>query len=463
MARIDSEAQPLAQVLGLGMSGLAAARLLQSQNYRVQVFDTNNSDTLQQRQRQLAELGIAVFLNQFPQFQDDALPELVVVSPGIAWYHPTLETARKLGIKVIGEVELAWQYLQHLPWVGITGTNGKSTTTALIASIFQAGGLRAIACGNIGLPICEVALNYLNGTLAIDWIIAELSSYQIEASPSVSPRIGIWTTFTPDHLDRHGTLENYSRIKGSLLRRSQQAILNGDDAYLASVQSEWQTAIYTSIQQQIKDGYVVWQNQPLFPVSLFQLLGEHNLQNLLVAVVASCLAGIDPRAISSAVAKFQGMPHRLEVVAKCANLVFINDSKATNYDSAEVALKAVSPPVILIAGGQAKSGSAQGWLKLIQQKVIKVLLIGSASRLFAEMLEHKGYTDYIQCETLANAISQAYSLGQNFTSAVTVLFSPACASFDQFANFEQRGDHFRELCQALSQNPCQEPKLSLLE
>jgi UDP-N-acetylmuramoylalanine--D-glutamate ligase len=449
MVQIYSEAKPLAQVLGLGKSGSAAAQLLRSQHYRVQVFDTNCNEVLKERQQELEAHNIAVYLQRFPDFTDSELPELLVVSPGIAWYHPTLETARQLGIKVIGEVELAWQYLNHLPWVGITGTNGKSTTTALIASIFQTAGLRAIACGNIGLPICAVALDYLKGDLAIDWIVAELSSYQIEASPSVSPRIGVWTTFTPDHLDRHGTLERYSQIKASLLQRSQQAILNRDDAYLACIKSQWQGAIYTSIHDHIRDGYVVWQNEQLFPISQFQLLGDHNLQNLLLAVATARLAGIDPQHISRAVAQFQGMPHRLEMVAEYENLVFINDSKATNYDSSAVALRAVTPPVILIAGGQAKAGVAEGWLKLIQEKVAKVLLIGTASKQFAEMLSQVGYTDYWECETLENAINQAVLWGRSLGAKVTVLFSPACASFDQFANFEQRGDRFRALCQAL--------------
>ncbi len=438
-----------AYVLGLGKSGFAAARLLHYQNYAVQVFDNNCNDILEERQQELEAHNIAVYLQKFPDFSNHKLPELLVVSPGISWYHPTLETARQLGIKVIGEVELAWQYLRSLPWVGITGTNGKSTTTALIATIFQTAGLRAIACGNIGLPICTVALDYLKGELEIDWIIAELSSYQIEASPSVSPRIGVWTTFTPDHLERHGTLERYSQIKGGLLRRSQKAILNGDDAYLASIKSQWQGAIYTSVQDHIRDGYVVWQDERLFPISQFQLLGEHNLQNLLLAVATARSVGIDPQHISRAVAQFRGMPHRLEVVAKYKNLVFINDSKATNYDSSAVALRAVTPPVILIAGGQAKDGNAEEWLKLIQEKTAKVLLIGSASQQFAEMLAQVGYTNYLECKTLENAVNQAVLDGRSFNSEVTVLFSPACASFDQFANFEQRGDRFRALCQAL--------------
>jgi UDP-N-acetylmuramoylalanine--D-glutamate ligase len=327
--------------------------------------------------------------------------------------------------------------------VGITGTNGKSTTTALVAQIWQSAGVKAIACGNIGVPICEVALN--SGDL--EWVVAELSSYQIEASPSVSPHIGIWTTFTPDHLERHGTLLNYSNIKGSLLRRSNYAILNGDDAYLASVQADWQGAIYTHVQKQIKDGWVWYEGEKLFPVSEFQLLGEHNLQNLLMAVTAARIANFSKEAIVRGVSSFRGIAHRLEVVHRYRNLLFINDSKATNYDAALVGLRSVNSPVILIAGGQAKTGDPQAWLTLINQKVSTVLLIGSASELFAGLLADSGFNNYEITHSLENAILRSVALGSNFSEEVTVLFSPACASFDQFANFEERGDHFRTLCQ----------------
>ncbi|MFN3927397.1 MAG: UDP-N-acetylmuramoyl-L-alanine--D-glutamate ligase [Pseudanabaenaceae cyanobacterium] len=432
-----------AYVLGLGKSGTAALRLLSAQGYHVQGFDSNDNESLKVKQLDLQTRGIPVYLGRFPDFGAEPLPELIVVSPGINWYHPTLEQARSLGIRVIGEVELGWQYLQHLPWVGITGTNGKSTTTALIAQIWQSAGIRTIACGNIGVPICEVALNLQN----LEWVIAELSSYQIEASPSVSPEIGIWTTFTPDHLDRHGTLENYSRIKGSLLKNSKYAILNGDDAYLESVRHHWQGGIYTSVKSQIRDGWVWYRGEQILPVSCFQLLGEHNLQNLLMAVTAAKLAGIRNGAIEAGARQFKGMPHRLEIVHRYQNLRFINDSKATNYDAGVVALRSVNAPSILIAGGQAKEGDPQVWLELIKQKVSHVLLIGSASKLFANLLAGVGFTNYEITQTLERAIPRAVVLGQAINAQVDVLLSPACASFDQFANFEERGDRFRSLCQ----------------
>jgi len=209
----------IAHIIGLGTSGLAAARLLKTQGWTVTLQDRSDTSLLREQQIQLAIEGITVSLGQpYDPSQEEFIPKLVVVSPGVPWDLPGLNQARNLGIEVIGEMALAWRNLQDFPWVGITGTNGKTTTTALVAAIFQTAGLSAPACGNIGYAACELALNYSQGKIPKpDWVIAELSSYQIESSPEVAPQIGIWTTFTPDHLARHYTLENYFHIKFILL------------------------------------------------------------------------------------------------------------------------------------------------------------------------------------------------------------------------------------------------------
>lgn len=436
----------IAQVLGLGKSGIASARLLQQKGYQVQIFDQKHSPNLLAKQELLAQENITAFLGRFPNFDSDLLPELLIVSPGISWAHPTLQTARNIGIKVIGEVELAWQYLQHLPWVGITGTNGKTTTTALVTHLWQGAGYRAVSCGNIGTPISEIALN----SAGIDWIIAELSSYQIEASPSVSPQIGIWTTFTPDHLDRHGTIEAYSAIKHSLLQRSRWAIFNGDDPYLANLSLRGTDIFYTRLVEQIRENYIYFQQQKLCPLEGWQLLGDHNLQNLLMAVTAARLAGISGESLAKSIPTFQAISHRLEKVGQIANLTLINDSKATNYDASVVALRSIEQPVLLIAGGQAKAGDPQPWLDLIKAKVVRVFLIGSAENLFQELLANGGYTQTEITHTLEIAVDRAIRFSQSFAEPLTLLFSPACASFDQFTNFEQRGDRFKQICQQYS-------------
>ncbi|WP_017655240.1 UDP-N-acetylmuramoyl-L-alanine--D-glutamate ligase [Fortiea contorta] len=453
-----------ASVIGLGKSGIAAARLLKQEGWEVELCDRNSSPTLLQQQQELATEQITVKLGNSLAFSDDNLPQLIVVSPGVPWDIPSLLKARELGIETIGEMELAWRHLQSLPWVGITGTNGKTTTTALIAAIFQAAGLNAPACGNIGYAACEVALSQKNSdnSPTIDWVIAEISSYQIESSSTLTPHIGVWTTFTPDHLSRHQTLDNYYNIKAKLLRQSQLQIFNGDDAHLGKVGlSHWPDAYWTSVKGQeyligakgfyIESGWVVEKltatstPTPIVEVSVLRMVGEHNQQNLLMAVAAARLAGISTDAIERGVREFPGVPHRLEHICTWEGIDFINDSKATNYDAAEVGLASVKSPAILIAGGEAKAGDDTGWLAKIHSSAAAVLLIGAAADAFAQRLQAVGYTNYEIVETMAKAIPRSAELAKQHQAAV-VLLSPACASFDQYPNFEVRGDDFREIC-----------------
>jgi UDP-N-acetylmuramoylalanine--D-glutamate ligase len=448
---------PNAYVIGLGRSGIAAARLLKQQGWQVTVSDSKTSPALQQTQQNLATEGIAVQLNH--RFvADPALMQRVVVSPGVPWDLPALQQAREQGIETLGEVELAWETLRTIPWVGITGTNGKTTTTALIAAIFQTAGLQAPACGNIGYAIGEVALQALApDTPTPDWVIAELSSYQIESSPSVAPRIGVWTTFTPDHLSRHYTLENYYRIKAQLLQQSEFQVLNGDDPALRQAAQQWPNAYWTSVAGKsalpgapdrsayLDNGWVVVQNQPVVPVQALRMVGPHNQQNLLMAALTAHLAGIDAATITQAIQNFPGVAHRLELIRTWNGIALINDSKATNYDAAQVGLSAVDAPAILIAGGEAKAGDDERWLQTIQAKTAAVLLIGSAAPAFAQRLNDVGYSACEIVETMDRAVSRSTELAKDLGAKV-VLLSPACASFDQYSDFEQRGEHFRQLC-----------------
>lgn len=453
---------PSAHVIGLGRSGIAAARLLHREGWQVTLSDRGHTAALEKLQQDLKQEGLCVLLNcafDLEKLTAQSLPrpDLVVVSPGVPWNVPGLVAARTQGIETIGEIELAWRYLRDRPWVGITGTNGKTTTTALVAAIFQAAELKAPACGNIGYSACDLAL----AAEPVDWVIAELSSYQLEATSTLAPQIGVWTTFTPDHLSRHGTIENYRDIKATLLHQSQYQVLNGDDPYLRKFGLEhWPEAWWTSINGKtglpgtpaqgayIENGWVKVQEESLFPLSAWKMPGLHNCQNLLLAVATAHLAGIEPSAIVEAVKTFPGVPHRLETILTWQGVTFINDSKATNYDAAQTGLAAVTAPVILIAGGEPKAGDDTGWLATIKAKAAAVLLIGEAVPIFAQRLREVGYSSYEIVETLERAVPRAATLAQE-AKASTVLLSPACASFDQYQNFEQRGDHFRQLCQEL--------------
>jgi len=455
-----------AEIIGLGRSGIAAAKLLNRNGWQVILGDRSSATQIQLRsnaqelksaQLEMQAEGIEVRLGHSLDLDQENKPQLIVVSPGVPWDIPVLIEARKQGIKTIGELELAWSYLETVPWLGVTGTNGKTTTTALISACFKAAGLNAPACGNIGHAACEVALQ----SSVPDWVIAEISSYQIESSQTLQPQIGIWTTFTPDHLGRHKTLENYGKIKASLLLRSRQQLLNGDDLYLQKfdrdrLNNSYWTSIDNSLnlpgerdrQVYIQDGWVVAFGELILPISLFKMPGLHNRQNLLLAVGAARLAGIEKKAITEAISTFSGVPHRLELICDYRGIKFINDSKATNYEAAEVGLSSVADPAVLIAGGQAKKGNEQAWFKQIKQKAAFVLLIGEAAPIFAQKLQEANYFDYEIVETLNQAVTKSVDLAIK-KSAQTVLLSPACASFDQYLSFEHRGDCFRELCQQL--------------
>ncbi len=445
---------PNAHIIGLGRSGIAAAKLLKREGYSVTLSDLKNSPAFQQQQQQLIDDGITVKLGY--AFEPDTSDNLIVVSPGVPWDIPALIRARELGIETIGEMELAWRYLNDIPWVGITGTNGKTTTTALIAAIFAAAGFYAPACGNIGYAACELAL----ADKKPDWVIAEISSYQIESSAAVEPRIAVWTTFTPDHLSRHKTLENYYNIKAHLLTQAELQIFNGDDPYLhKNAPASFSNAYWTSVKGKadlinskgayIENGWVVFEGAEIVPANSLRMVGEHNQQNLLMAVAAACLAGIGKDAIASAITNFPGVSHRLEHICTWQGIDFINDSKATNYDAAEVGLNAVSAPAILIAGGEAKAGDDTGWLEKIKAKAAAVLLIGDAAAAFAKRLAEVGYSNYEIVETMERAVPRGAELAKQYQAKV-VLLSPACASFDQYQSFEHRGDNFREICQKLA-------------
>ena len=450
-----------AHVIGLGKSGIAAARLLKGDGWNVVISDRAFNETLQQQQAELATEGIDVKLNYSLNLEDGDSPKIIVVSPGVPWDAPILIQARERAIETIGEMELAWRVLNSSAWVGITGTNGKTTTTALIAAIFQAAGFNAPACGNIGYAACELALKARQG-IKPDWVIAELSSYQIESSASLAPKIGVWTTFTPDHLSRHQTLNRYFEIKAHLLKQSEHQIFNGDDEYLSNLGASFghPSACWTSVKGKnyvignselgayIEAGWVVYGGEQVVEVSALRMVGKHNHQNLLMAVAAAKLAEIDNRAIALAITNFPGVPHRLEHICTWQGIDFINDSKATNYDAAEVGLTAIEGKAILIAGGEAKAGDDSSWIKAIQAKAAAVLLIGNAASQFAKRLQQEGYTHYQIVETIDQAVIKAAELAPQYSSSV-VLLSPACASFDQYQNFEQRGDHFRQLCLAL--------------
>jgi UDP-N-acetylmuramoylalanine--D-glutamate ligase len=290
----------------------------------------------------------------------------------------------------------------------------------------------------------------------------ELSSYQIEAAPALAPRIGLWTTLTPDHLERHGTLDHYRAIKRSLLERSAVRILNADDPDLRSRAASWDQARWITAGSRgaaeaagvtphlwIEADQVMSASGPVLDARALAMPGAHNRQNLLMAVAVGLELGLDGAVMEAAFRDFPGVPHRLERIRELAGVTWFNDSKATNYDAAEVALQALEGPLVVLAGGESKRGDASGWIGQLQRQAQAVVLFGAACDEFQTLLAQGGYGGVVLA---VEGLNEAVPLARQLAAAHNcraVLLSPACASFDQYRDFEARGDHFRQLVQAL--------------
>ena len=452
-------------VVGLGRSGIGAARLLHHNGIPVSVMERGNTPQDEERAAPLRQQGIEVTLG-LPLKPESFQPwhgrfDTVVIGPGIAWDHPTLHNLRSQGIRVRGEMDLAWQALRHLPWVGITGTNGKTTVTHLLSHVLECAGLRAPMGGNMGVSAAEMALQLKQASgPEPDWMVMELSSYQIEATPDLAPRIGLWTTLTPDHLERHGTLDAYRAIKRGLLERSELAIFNADDPDLRQQRDSWQQrGIWVSAAGPRPDGqdadlWIDAEDQvrapdgPLSPATALAMPGLHNRQNLLMVTAAARRIGLPAAEIEAALRRFPGVPHRLELLGTVNGLSVFNDSKATNYDAAEVGLRAMTAPVVVLAGGETKRGEAAGWLEQLKRRACAVVLFGAGAEELHELINASGFPGVVhRCSDLPEAVPLALAEGCRLKAA-SLLLSPACASFDQYTDFEARGDHFRHLIQA---------------
>ena len=455
-------------IVGLGRSGVGAARLLHAQGHQVVVLERDEGPEQQSKAQQLrdqgiqTELGCPLEFSSFQRWLDDV--EQVVISPGIPWDHPTLMQLRDHGVTVRGEMAVAWQALSDCPWIGITGTNGKTTVTHLLHHVLSQAGLHAPMAGNVGHSAAELGLQCMDPARSKpDWIVMEMSSYQIESAKEIRPTIGIWTTLTPDHLERHGSMDAYRDIKKGLLQRSDHAVLNADDADLKSRQAHWPDAQWVSSAQTNHEpfnlelwvnpeGFVCNKTGPLFPANALAMPGEHNRQNMLLVTAAALQAGLEPQAIERGLRSFPGVPHRLENLGSLHGMHVFNDSKATNYDAAAVALQAVPGPIALLAGGLSKQGDASGWLQLVHDRVCSIALFGSDRDILMGLIRGSGYTGEVRSHpTMADAVKAAIDQGKS-KSAASLLLSPACASFDQYKDFEARGNHFREIIKQHARN-----------
>lgn len=440
-------------VVGLGRSGVASAIFLQEHGAKVIVSDSKSEVQLQSEVPALLDRGISIETGHHGErtFRDQ---DLIVVSPGVPSDQPQLQHARSLGIPVIGEVELAFRFLQGKV-LAITGSNGKTTTTTLVGEILAKGGKKTLVGGNIGTPVISLA----GQSSADSNVVLEISSFQLESIEQFRPWIAAILNITPDHLDRHHTFQAYVDAKARIFENQQTgdfAVLNADDPTCVGLKGKSKGSLLWFSRKQpveagafLKGDQIIFrqngQEQAVLSRGDIQLKGDHNLENVLAAVAMTMAAGCKPEQVRKAVMEFRAVEHRLELVNTINGISFYNDSKATNVDATVKALESFSGNIHLILGGKDKGSDYTVLNPLLRERVKRVYLIGAASDKIASHV--KNATELVRSGTLERAVRQAFDAGK---SGDVVLLAPACASFDQFNSYEHRGRVFKELVQSLA-------------
>jgi UDP-N-acetylmuramoylalanine--D-glutamate ligase len=440
-------------VVGLGRSGLAAALFLRRRGAQVTVSDIRSAEQLGKDIPALLEEGIAVEAggHGLLTFRRQ---DLIVVSPGVPLNTPELVQVKAFGLPIIGELELASYYLKGKS-LAITGSNGKTTTTALCGAILEADKLPVQVGGNIGVPV--IAL--VDQSRDDGWSVLEVSSFQLETAYRFHPEIAVVLNVTPDHLDRHGTFENYAAAKERIFANQtyeDALVLNADDDVTSRMAARAKARIFWfSAKRVVRQGAFVHEGAIVFraseqaapefilKVENIPLKGHHNVENVLAAACAARLAGVEPDAIRRAVESFKAVEHRLEFVAEINGVDYYNDSKATNVDAAAKAIAAFPGGIHLILGGKDKNSDYRQLRSLLEERVKTVYTIGAA----AEKIETHiyGAVPVVSAGTLDQAVAKAAGAAQ---PGEIVLLAPACSSFDQFENYEHRGQVFKELVHA---------------
>jgi UDP-N-acetylmuramoylalanine--D-glutamate ligase len=442
-------------VVGLGKSGKSAALFLRDCGARVTVSDVRSAEALAGEIPALLDAGIMVETggHGLLTFRRQ---DLIVVSPGVPCDTPELKQVRAFGLPIIGELELASRFLQG-QIVAITGSNGKTTTTALLGKIFADAGGPTLVGGNIGTPVIDLIAQSTPQTVSV----LEVSSFQLETVEQFRPHIAVVLNITQDHLDRHGTFENYAAMKARITAQQTAEdffVLNAEDKPTQMLAARTRAQVFWfSGRRAIKQGAFVHgesvvflprenaKPEPVMPLAQIPLKGAHNVENVLAAVCAARLGGVAAESIRASVAGFKAVEHRLEFVATVRGVAFFNDSKATNVDATKKALEAFPGGVHLILGGKDKNSDYTELADLIRARVKIVYTIGSA----AEKIERHlaGVVKIVSAGTLDSAVRQAAQLA---VAGDVVLLAPACASFDQFTSYEHRGRVFKELVQGLA-------------
>lgn len=434
-------------VIGLGVSGLAAVQLLASQGCRVTACDARTEKELAATLTKLPP-EVEVVCGGYPPVKGY---DLVVVSPGVPLEIPPLVEARQLGLPVWGELELGWRVSGGPPVIAVTGTNGKTTTTTLLSQIWRDAGHPARAVGNIGVPFCATVNDPEAGQLMV-----EVSSFQLETIVTFRPHVAVILNLTPDHLDRHRTMENYLAVKARIFANQEPEdylVLNFDDPAVRKLAAQAPgRVVFFSSRERLGEGVFIergvitanlgGQRLEIIPLTKVRLRGRHNWENCLAAVAVSLVMGLEAGTVAHTLETFAGVSHRLEFVGDIGGVQYFNDSKATNPEAAIKALEAFTEPVVLIAGGRNKGASFIEFAAKVREKVRCLVLVGEAAGEIREAVEATGYSEIFHAADFPTAVMEAARRAQ---PGDVVLLSPACASWDMFRNYEERGDCFKKL------------------
>ena len=430
-------------VLGAGLSGTAAALLLVAEGAQVTVLDSaDEKKLLKPTMDNLRAQGVRVMCG--PEVERDSSPyDFVVLSPGIDPDSPLAQNFSSRKIETIGELELGWRSC-NLPVIAITGTNGKTTTTELVAQMLNACGQRTIACGNIGKPLSDIVRRQEK----YDVLTVEVSSFQLETIRTFRPAIGVWLNFAPDHLDRYATVAEYRTAKLHIFdyqTAEDVAVINALEE-LPPIKARPVTfsAYDDEADFRLEGGAIAYRGEPVLRLADTKLRGSHNIENLMATLAVGLARGLTFAQMVPPLSQYEPQPHRCEFVREVNGATYINDSKATNLDAVEAALNAQNKPVILIAGGKDKGFDYAPLRELVREKVRAAVLIGE----MAEQIAHdfKDCTPTERADSLADAVERARKIAK---PGEVILFSPGTSSFDMFKSYADRGDQFRALVHAL--------------
>ncbi|HOV33774.1 MAG TPA: UDP-N-acetylmuramoyl-L-alanine--D-glutamate ligase [Candidatus Hydrogenedens sp.] len=440
-----------ALVIGAGKTGISCAKLLKKQGKKVIVNDIKKGDELSNATQFLENLGVPYIFGEHPESLLSEV-DFVIVSPGISPKIPILEEARNRGIPVLGEFEYAW-YFADSPVIAVTGTNGKTTVTCWINHTLKELGFNTALAGNNDTPLSDIVAE----PVAYDWIVAELSSYQLEYTHFFHPRVAAVLNVTPDHISRHPTLQEYADTKCKIFQNQTEqdaAVINSDDEWVSkmnmppsvkklcfSLETEVQGAW---VKPDGEESYILFNKDILGKVSQIPLKGKHNLANALAVLTIVSSLSIPPEKVYKAMNSFKGVPHRIEFLGSKNGVAFYNDSKSTNVESLRVALESFQQSVILIAGGRGKGASYKPLRQLVQEKVCFLITLGED----AQKIED-AFSDLVQVERVQSMEEAVKVAWQHSLPGSAILLSPACASFDMYPNFEIRGEHFRKCVKQL--------------